>query len=231
MRIAVLELTSHPLPLLDGMPRTAQQIQAWIAPHLPEADFDVVGVVDGEPLPNDNDFDGVIVGGSEFGVYDVTQWMQPLRTFLERCRETRKAVFGICFGHQIMADVYGGRAEKAEVGKVVGARPFNFGGDNVDAFVWHQDQVTRVPSSARVAGSASHCPVGALDYDFPARSVQFHPEYRVDHLRDLFTRGRGDLLSPAEADAGMSSVSSAKVSDDLAAFQAVELFRGTYVPE
>ncbi len=230
MRIAVLELTTHPLPLLEGMPRTAQQIQEWIGPHLPEAEFSVVGVVDGEPLPTYSEFDGVIVGGSEFGVYDDTEWMQPLRTFLEHCRETRKPIFGICFGHQIMADVYGGRAEKAELGNVVGARPFDYGGSLAEAYVWHQDQVTHVPDSARVTGSAAHCPVGALDYDFPARSVQFHPEYRAHHLRDLFIKGRDVLLPPTEADEAMTSVNAAKVSDDLAARQAVELFRGTYSP-
>ncbi|WP_052265163.1 type 1 glutamine amidotransferase [Ruegeria sp. ANG-R] len=212
------------------MPRTAQQIQEWIAPHLPEAEFVVAGVVDGAPLPEHRDLDGVIVGGSEFGVYDDTEWMQPLRAFLDRCREFRTPVFGICFGHQIMADVYGGRAEKAEVGNVVGARSFNYDDDEVDAFVWHQDQVTQVPDSARVTGSARHCPVGALDYDFPARSVQFHPEYKAHHLQELFTRGREVLLSPGEADTGMTSVNAAEVPDDLAALQAVELFRGTYSP-
>ncbi|MEX0306944.1 MAG: type 1 glutamine amidotransferase [Ruegeria sp.] len=231
MKIAVLELTSHPLPLLEGMPRTAQQIEEWIAPHLPEAEFMVVGVVDGEPLPDDANFDGVIVGGSEFGVYDDTEWIKPLRRFLERCRNLRKPVFGICFGHQIMADVYGGRAEKAEVGNIVGARAFNYAEDEVDAFVWHQDQVTSVPDSARVTGSASHCPVGALDYDFPARSVQFHPEYKAHHLRDLFTKGREIFLTATEADEGMTSVNAAEVPNDLAAPQAVELFRGTYIQQ
>ncbi len=230
MRIALLELTSHPVPLLEGVPRTAQQIQAWITPHLPEAEFAVAGVVDGAPLPDHGDFDGVIVGGSEYGVYDDTEWMQPLREFLERCRELRKPVFGICFGHQIMADVYGGRSEKAEVGNAVGARAFDFAGASADAFVWHQDQVTRVPDSARVTGSAGHCPVGALDYDFPARSVQFHPEYRADHVRELLNRVRDVLLTHEEADASLSTVNAATVSHDIAARQAVELFRGTYNP-
>nr|WP_254446610.1 type 1 glutamine amidotransferase [Ruegeria sp. HKCCD8929] len=216
--------------MLEGVPRTAQQIQEWIVPHLPEAEFEVARVVDGAPLPDLDDFDGVIVGGSECGVYDDAEWMRPLRTFLELCRDHRKPVFGICFGHQIMADIYGGRSEKAEVGNIVGARSFDFAGDSADAFVWHQDQVTRVPNSARVTGSAGHCPVGALDYDFPARSVQFHPEYRADHVRELLKRVREVLLTPEEANASLSTVDAATVSEDLAARQAVELFRGTYNP-
>ncbi|NOC81882.1 type 1 glutamine amidotransferase [Ruegeria sp. HKCCD6228] len=225
MRIALLELTLHPLPLLEGLPRTAQQIRAWLEPHLPEARFSTVDVVDGEALPQLGDFDGVVVGGSEFGVYDDTEWMRPLRDFLELCRDHAKPVFGICFGHQIMADVYGGKAEKAEIGNVVGARGFDYGGSSVDAFVWHQDQVTHVPPSARVTGSADHCPVGALDYNFPARSVQFHPEYRASHLRELFVRGRDVFLAPQEADEGLASIKAAHVSKDLAAAQAVDLFR------
>lgn len=126
----------------------------------------------------------------------------PFAISSELCRDHAKPVFGICFGHQIMADVYGGKAEKAEIGNVVGARGFDYGGSSVDAFVWHQDQVTQVPPSARVTGSADHCPVGALDYDFPARSVQFHPEYRASHLRELFVRGRDVFLAPQEADEG-----------------------------
>ena len=228
MRIVLLELTGHPLPMLEGLPRTAQQIREWIEPHMSEAQFFVANVVDGKPLPNLDDFEGVIVGGSEFGVYDDTEWMQPLRRFLESCRDQGKPVFGICFGHQIMADVYGGKAEKAEVGNIVGARPFDFGGACVDAYVWHQDQVTSVPPSARVTGSADHCPIGAVDYDFPARSVQFHPEYQVNHLRDLLTRGREVMLTADKADMALSTIEAATVPLDLAASQAAELFLGTY---
>lgn len=230
MRIAQLELTGHPSPLLDGLPRTAQQIKAWLAPHLPEVTFTATNIVDGAPLPEYRDFDGVIVGGSEFGIYDDTPWMQPLRQFLTGCRDRQKPIFGICFGHQIMADVFGGRAEKASVGNIVGARPFRYHGDPVEAYVWHQDQVTQVPGGARVTASASHCPVGALDYDFAARSVQFHPEYRADHLTTLFSRGR-DIFLPADlAEAGLDSLKSAHVLDDLAAAQAAQLFRGQYLP-
>jgi GMP synthase-like glutamine amidotransferase len=228
VRIAVLELTGHPLPLLEGLPRTSQQIRDWLAPHLPEAEFTSVDVVDDAPLPAFSDFDGVVVGGSEFGVYDDTKWMQPLRDFLQGCRAQAKPVFGICFGHQIMADVYGGKAEKAEVGNIVGARGFDYDGTRVDGYVWHQDQVTSVPPSARVTGAADHCPIGALDYAFPARSVQFHPEYQAHHLRDLFARGRDIFLTAQEADEGLTSLESSRVPQDLAAAQAVELFRGTF---
>lgn len=90
--------------------------------------------------------------------------------------------------------------------------------------------MTRVPDLARVTKSASHCPVGALDYDFPVGSVQFYPEYRADYLRELLKGVRMVLLTPEEADASLSTINAVKVSEDLAARQVLELFRGTYLP-
>ena len=63
---------------------------------------------------------GIIISGSDKGVYDDTPWMQPLaRVGWATARAAGKPMFGVCFGHQIMADVFGGKAEKvgeAEVG-------------------------------------------------------------------------------------------------------------------
>ena len=225
MRIAVLELTGHPLPLLEGLPRTSRQIIDWLKPHLPEAEFFVVDIVDGAACPAMGGFDGVIIGGSEYGVYDDLDWMQPLRRFLLDCKDAQKPMFGICFGHQIMADTFGGKAGKAEIGNVVGARLFGYRGKQVQCHVWHQDQVHQIPPDARVTGSADHCPIGALEYDFAARSVQFHPEYKVEHLRDLLERGRNLFVASDEVDAALVSFKGTEVPHNLAVSEAIALFR------
>lgn len=224
MKIAVLDLTEEGAPLLADLPRVSRQIIDWISPALPAATFLAVDITGGAALPPVEGFDGLILSGSEYGVYDDTPWMMPLRDLLERTRTAGKPVYGICFGHQIMADVFGGRAEKAAIGKVLGARAFDMGGQRQDAFVWHQDQVTRVPPGAVVTGHAPHCPVGALDYDFPAKSVQFHPEYREAHLRELFERFRGETLTPEEIRDALESFAHANVAVDLAAREAAAFF-------
>ena len=129
-----------------------------------------------------------------------------------------------------MADTFGGKAAKAGQGFCVGVRDFQIEGQHLKAQVCHQDQVIELPPGARAIGRADYCANGVIAYDFPALSMQFHPEYRAHHLRDLFIKGRDVLLPPTEADEAMTSVNAAKVSDDLAARQAVELFRGTYSP-
>ena len=171
MKICVLDLTTHPDSIADK-PRVAHQIIAWLRPALPEATYDWVDVADAlDPLPEVSTFDGLILSGSEYGVYDDTPWIQPLRDLLLRTRDAGKPIYGICFGHQLMADTFGGKAEKAAVGNVMGAQCFDMGGTPTDVHVWHKDQVTKVPPGARVTGQAEYCPVGALAYDFPAASV------------------------------------------------------------
>ena len=226
MRLAVLDLTTHTEPLLQGLPRVGPQIRDWLGPVLPEAEFAIVDVAtDGTPMPQVDGFDGLIVSGSEYGVYDDVPWIMPLRALLDATRAAGRPIFGICFGHQIMADTFGGKAKKAASGLAVGAMPFEAGGQVADAYFWHQDQVTRVPSGARVTGHAAHCPVGALDYDFPARSVQFHPEYDEVQLRALFERGRDVFIDGAAVDAALETFADADVAADLQAGETAAFFR------
>ena len=63
--------------------------------------------------------DGYIVTGSPAGVYDDLPWIEPLKTFLVQAKGKAKLV-GICFGHQIMAEAFGGRVEKSDRGWGIG---------------------------------------------------------------------------------------------------------------
>ena len=61
--------------------------------------------------------------------------MAPLRNLLLKTKQASKPIYGICFGHQIMADTFGGKAEMSQIGNVVGARQFDFQGKLNDVYV------------------------------------------------------------------------------------------------
>lgn len=225
MRLSVLDLTHSPSPLLDGVARPGILIVDWLRPALPEAIYQVHEVANGEPMPGVSAFDGLLVSGSELGVYDAAAWMAPLRGLLTETKAAGKPIFGICFGHQIMADTFGGKAEKAGTGVVVGRRVYEIDGQQVDTHVWHQDQVTKVPPGASITMSADYCPVGGLAYDFPALSLQPHPEYDEPHLRELFDVGRNNFITPEDADAAVASFQGGRVSPSLMAAETAAFFR------
>lgn len=225
MRIAILDLT-EPMPgVLDDIPRVSKTITAWLGPALPMARFLAFDIVSGQDFPVLDTVDGVIVSGSDHGVYDNLPWMQPLRNFLQAAKAARKPMFGICFGHQILADVFGGKAEKANVGLNVGMREFEIEGQSVPTHVWHKDQVTEVPEGATIWAKSEYCPVGALSYDFPALSVQFHPEYSRALMFAVMERAIGHFSTPEMMVEAGASFAKGEAEPDLVAERVATFFR------
>ena len=223
MKIAVYDCVAGDA-LTEKYGSVGNSVIRWIKPHLPEAEWVELHIAVGVEMPNPGDVDGIIISGSEKGVYDDTPWMQPLRDNLQAMRGHGTPIFGICFGHQIMADVFGGKAEKVDQGFITGARSFDMKGRAVPAHVAHQDQVTQVPPGASVTASAPYCPAAALAYDFPAMSVQFHPEYSSGFTMDLIDMFGAELMSDDEIAKARQSVKG-DVSADLYGAEVAEFFR------
>jgi len=224
VRLAVLDLCVWLPEYQSDQAKFGPVMVDWLRRGLPEAEMEVVYVVEGAALPDVDAYDGYVLTGSDKGVYDDVPWMAPLRAFLLAARDAGKPLLGICFGHQIMAETFGGVAEKVGA-PVVGVRDFEMDGQQVAAHVWHQDQVTRVPDGARVFAQAAYCPAAGLEYDFPALSVQFHPEYDANYVGTFLRRSRGAILSEAETDAAVAEIDGGSVVPDLFANRAGDFFR------
>lgn len=225
LRLVILDCCCPNPPELAAWPAVGDILAQWLAPEMPGAAFRRIDVWGGETLPSTGDADAFVVSGSEMGVYDDTPWMQPLRSFLLELREARRPVLGVCFGHQIMADTYGGKAELASAGYAAGIARFDWNGRPFDAYVLHGDQVTATPPGAVVTCSAPHCPVGGLAYDFPALSVQFHPEYERDYVDRVTDMLEGDRLDAAGAETARRSTREARVAPGLFAAEAAAFLR------
>lgn len=196
MKLCVFETGLPPEVLTPQFDRYPVMIRDWLSPALPEAEFTYVSVVTGESLPDVDAFDGYLITGSRYGVYEDLPWMVPLKTFLQSCKTAAKPVFGICFGHQIMAEAYGGKVVKSDKGWQIGAKAYTHLADGMTdqaAHAFHQDQIVEQPPHSRIVGDTAQCAMAALEYDFPALSVQYHPEFRkpyMDALMNLHIGGK-----------------------------------------
>lgn len=228
LQLCIIENGLVPEELQTRFASYPTMIEQWLSPALPEARFSQVSVVRGEPLPAPEAFDGYLLTGSKHSVYEQANWMQRLITFLQQLKTLRKPVFGICFGHQIMADAFGGRTRKAEQGWGVGAQAYRDNGHGPGAgasLIFHQDQVVELPPAAQVLGGSDHCPNGVLGYCFPALSVQYHPEFNPDYVSALAERYSGNLISAEVADHALTSLQQLCIDNQRVARWAAQFFR------
>jgi GMP synthase-like glutamine amidotransferase len=157
------------------------------------------------------DHDAYLITGSAAGVYDELPWIPELKAFLQNAKGKAKLV-GICFGHQIMAEAFGGRVEKSDNGWGVGLHRYQVREaatwiDPVDGFavpVSHQDQIVRQPPQSRVVAASPFTPFGVLAYqDQQAISFQCHPEFEPEFARALIEERRDRLPEPDAAIASL----------------------------
>jgi GMP synthase-like glutamine amidotransferase len=171
-------------------------------------DYRVFDVQAGNLPDPDAPFDGHVITGSPAGAYDDLPWIGPLEGFLRAVKGRTKLV-GICFGHQIMAQAFGGRVEKSAKGWGVGLQTYAMSAREpwmdstapIAIPVSHQDQVVEAPSGARVVGGNDFNPFGVLAYEQArAISLQCHPEFAPDYATALIedrAEQLGALAPPA----------------------------------
>ncbi|ESQ76820.1 type 1 glutamine amidotransferase [Asticcacaulis sp. AC402] len=167
--------------------------------------FKTFRTLEGELPEHHLDLKGVIITGSPSGVYEDEPWIRDLIAWLRDLKPSVPVV-GICFGHQVMAQAYGGHVEKSPKGWGVGLHEYHIAAGDVwddllgrpaddgaiRVAVTHQDQVVKKPDNAVVLAGSEFTPHGALYYtDRKGLSFQCHPEFCERFASDLLLSRRG----------------------------------------
>ncbi len=164
------------------------------------------------PLPDPRAADGFVMTGSSSSVTERAPWMLRTEELLRELVRLERPFFGICFGHQMLAQALGGEVKKNPRGREIGtirvkvlepgrADPV-FAGLPAEAIVnaTHQDTVTALPPGARVLASSDLEPHAAYAIGDAVRCVQFHPEFDGDIMKG-YVRARAHLLAQEGLDA------------------------------
>jgi GMP synthase-like glutamine amidotransferase len=168
---------------------------------------------EGEYPAAPEDCDAYIVTGSAAGVYDSDPWIGQLLDFL-RAAKGRAKLVGVCFGHQAMAQAFGGEVIKSPKGwgigehdyRVLTPEPFIDSRADIRLPASHQDQVISLPPGAEVMAASDFTPFAALAWrDQPAISMQPHPEFEPAYAAALIEARRGKVYPDDEADRALAS--------------------------
>mgnify|MGYP000150350691 CR=1 FL=1 len=160
-----------------------------------ELDADVVefDVVDCD-LPAGFGFDAGVVTGSRASVYWDEPWIADLQEWVGEAIDRGLPFLGVCFGHQLLADVCGGRVDamgEYEIGyRTVehrGSRLFEGIDPEFTVFTTHSDSVVELPPEAELLAENDYGVHGFRKGQ--VYGVQFHPEYDTATAESV-TRGK-----------------------------------------
>lgn len=179
-------------------------------------DYRVFAVDEGELPQSPTACDAYLITGASAGVYDPLPWIAEAEDFL-RAAKGKAALVGVCFGHQLMAQAFGGKVIKSPKGWGLGEQVYEVLArepwmDGAAATIRvpgsHQDQVVELPPGAQVWAGNAFAPMGALVWDDqPAISLQLHPEFEPAYAKALIENRRGAPYSQEEADRASESYS------------------------
>ena len=156
-----------------------------------------------------------VITGSKFSVYDKEPWIQDLIDFVRELESHNAKLFGICFGHQLIALSRGCVVQKSDKGWGVGVARNTivdasfFGSDlrDLNLLVSHQDQVNSISDDAKLIARSSFCEYFCVQWSKSTISVQGHPEWKKGYSRDLMN-DRRDRIEEGVIEAGLASLSS-----------------------
>jgi GMP synthase-like glutamine amidotransferase len=154
------------------------------------ATWHVVELDRGETIPPLDPFDAMIVMGGPQDVWqeDLYPWLSTEKDAIRRfVADMRRPFFGICLGHQLLADALGGSVRPARISErglyrvsktEEGARDALLRdlSDPFTVFEWHGAEVVALPPGATLLASNEACPIQAFRYGDRAYGVQFHIE-------------------------------------------------------
>jgi GMP synthase-like glutamine amidotransferase len=207
MKLAILEAGTPPGPLTERFGRYPAMFERLLGNDIDYDSFDVpAGELPGVPGAHD----AYLITGAAAGVYDGLPWIHELAAFLRAAGGAK--LVGICFGHQIMAEAFGGRVEKVAKGWGVGLHdypivkhePWMDQASIVAVPASHQDQVVQQPPQTDIIASSVFTPYAGLAWhNKRAISFQFHPEFEPEYAKALIEFRRERLPDPDGAIASL----------------------------
>ncbi|WP_430473588.1 glutamine amidotransferase-related protein [Thalassospira lucentensis] len=226
MKIGILETGLAPEELRDEFQSYPGMFETLLGTVDPSLEFETWTVLDEAAFPESiRDADGWVITGSKHGVYENAPWMIRLQQFLRDAVSAELPVFGVCFGHQILATALGGKVVKSDKGWGVGVHQYDVNASNSDWLAnsaptirinaFHQDQVVELPEGATVWASSDFCPYAGLQYGANAASIQPHPEFMRPYEQALL-EARNDLIPEDIHKAAMDSLENPISSTDFA---------------
>lgn len=157
--------------------------------------------------------DAYIVSGSSSSALDPNPWIKTLSAFLADTAPKRPIV-GVCFGHQLLHQTFGGKVEQSIKGWGIGVHEYDVARctawmspcvDRIGLLVSHMDQVVQAAKDTTILASSEFCPNAVTMIGDNILTMQPHPEHTKAFAQDLYG-SRRERIGHAHVDAALNSL-------------------------
>ena len=157
-------------------------------------------------------YSALVLTGSASSVMERSDWQDSLLSLVQDAARIEVPILGVCYGHQLLGDVFGGDVGTNPNGREMGTFEVTFiaaaedgdgqSGDGLaplferGAFPGHfshLEAVLRPPPGARVLARTALDPHSAIQYGPRQWGVQCHPEFDLPILR-RYVEARREVL-------------------------------------
>ncbi|KAI5861955.1 class I glutamine amidotransferase-like protein [Durotheca rogersii] len=166
--------------------------------------------------PDPATIDAILITGAKYSAYDNDEWILRLVEYTKKCLDGgRVRVVGICFGHQIVGRALGCHVGQSRNGwelsvtehKLTDEGKKLFGLEKMAIHQMHRDAVFSYPPGAVPLARTEACPVQAMYIPRKVITVQGHPEFNEEIVREILEMRRyGGILSVDVFEDGMRRV-------------------------
>ena len=183
------------------------------AMRLEPAQMLIVRVDANQPLPNPREVAGAVITGSAAMVTERAAWSERTAGWIRDAVDAQTPLFGVCYGHQLMAHALGGTVGWLPHGREIGTQTVTRSGKtdggwmdglpaSFAAHTTHRQSVLVPPPGTEVLARSELDPNQLLRYAPHAFSTQFHPEFTAAAMR-AYIAARTDALREEGLDPAM----------------------------
>ena len=206
MKIGILLVGRASDDLVEKYGTYAEMLIALISSEKYDFKFKTFNILDSVFPENHLECDGWIVTGSPHGVYEEHSWIPKVSDLINDIYRSKIPIFGVCFGHQLIAQALGGHVEKSIKGWGLGLHTYEINNktdymgnlsEEVTLNICHQDQVLQVPEGATIYASSEFCENAGFYINDKVLTMQAQPEFLVDFIKALLS-ARREVTIPKE---------------------------------
>ncbi len=221
--LGILEAGQNRPDLVPEYGTFAEMFVNLLSQVMPDIDFRIFKTYKGELPSSVETCQAYLITGSKSSVYDDDPWIKTLGEFVKDAVKSVPIV-GICFGHQMLHHIFGGKVKKSEKGWGIGVHTYTVHEHRswmapeakaVNLMASHQDQVIRPAPGSRTLAGSSFCPVAISEFNSNIMSIQPHPEIIRDLAREIF-EFRREIQGQDVTDTAITSINHS-IDDKIAA--------------